>query len=92
METQDNFEMNLEDPRFSNVLDNHQFHIDPTNPHFKKTKSMNQLLIKKRDKNDVIINTIQEPSRNEKVELSNLVSSVKRKSELAKGQGKRQKL
>jgi hypothetical protein len=95
LETQDEFKLDLNDPRFSALMDDHQFHIDPTNPQFKKTKTMEEILALKRSKNDQVL--MSEPTaagKNEKAELSNLVASVKRKSQLAKqsGHGKRQKV
>ncbi|KAI8929940.1 hypothetical protein BC831DRAFT_441650 [Entophlyctis helioformis] len=47
-ETQDDFSLDVADPRFSAVLESHQFAIDPTNPQFKKTKGMDALLEKRR--------------------------------------------
>lgn len=41
---EDKFEMDVQDPRFRAVLDDHRFAIDPANPHFKKTKNMKRLL------------------------------------------------
>lgn len=40
-----NFEIDVKDERFSKKLvDDHRFAIDPSNPHFKKTKAMGKLL------------------------------------------------
>ncbi|KAI9728195.1 MAG: pre-rRNA-processing protein esf1 [Chrysothrix sp. TS-e1954] len=56
---QDNFELNVDDPRFKGVFDNHEFAIDPSNPRFSGTEGMKQLLEagrrkrKKRDDGDV---------------------------------------
>ncbi|PVF93492.1 hypothetical protein CPB86DRAFT_790053 [Serendipita vermifera] len=47
----DNFEINLEDPRFKSVLEDHQFAIDPAHPSFKKTKNMKRLLEKSHSRN-----------------------------------------
>jgi hypothetical protein len=94
LETQDEFKLDLQDPRFSALIDDHQFHIDPTNPHFKKTKTMEEILALKRSKNDQVLISTPKATRNEKAELSNLVAAVKRKSQLAKqsGHGKRPKV
>lgn len=43
----DTFEVNLADPRFSALYDSHHFSVDPTDPHFKKTKGMDALLNEK---------------------------------------------
>ncbi|CAD6222560.1 GSCOCG00001027001-RA-CDS [Cotesia congregata] len=37
-EFEDKFEINVEDPRFTAVYDSPDFHIDPTDPHFRNTK------------------------------------------------------
>ncbi|KAJ3099309.1 Ubiquitin fusion degradation protein 4 [Phlyctochytrium planicorne] len=46
--TQDDFELDIKDPRFSQALTSYQYAIDPTNPNFKKTKAMEKLLAEKR--------------------------------------------
>ncbi|RCH99420.1 pre-rRNA-processing protein esf1 [Rhizopus azygosporus] len=43
-ETEDDFELDINDPRFSAIQESHHFAIDPTNPQFKKTKNMQKLL------------------------------------------------
>ena len=43
-DTQDDFQMDTQDPRFADILASHHFAIDPTNPQFKKTKNMDKLL------------------------------------------------
>ncbi|KAL4874114.1 hypothetical protein BDV12DRAFT_181959 [Aspergillus spectabilis] len=43
-EVTDNFEMDVSDPRFSRLFQNHEFAIDPTNPRFKATSGMKALL------------------------------------------------
>ncbi|KAG5518732.1 hypothetical protein PMAC_002701 [Pneumocystis sp. 'macacae'] len=45
---QDDFEMDVNDPRFASIYSSHHFAIDPANPHFKKTKSMTKLLEERR--------------------------------------------
>ncbi|KAJ1983093.1 pre-rRNA-processing protein esf1 [Dimargaris verticillata] len=47
-ELQDDFHIDVSDPRFAAVHDSHQFAIDPTNPQFKKTKAMESLLQERR--------------------------------------------
>ncbi|CAD1810694.1 nucleolar domain family protein [Candida parapsilosis] len=41
---QDNFEANLNDPRFDEVFESHDFAIDPTSSEFKKTETMKKIL------------------------------------------------
>lgn len=40
----DDFQMNVNDPRFSRLFESHEFAIDPTNPKFKATSGMKALL------------------------------------------------
>ncbi|KAG2414281.1 hypothetical protein HFD88_003472 [Aspergillus terreus] len=44
VEVQDNFQMDVSDPRFSRLFESHEFAIDPTNPRFKATSGMKALL------------------------------------------------
>lgn len=41
---QDNFVANLNDPRFKEIFENHDYAIDPTNSEFKKTETMKKIL------------------------------------------------
>ncbi|TPX38335.1 hypothetical protein SmJEL517_g00324 [Synchytrium microbalum] len=81
---QDDFELNLEDPRFSAVTSSHHFAIDPSNPHFKKTPAMKKLLQSRREEKPVIeepaIKGPESISGGMDVDLKSLVASVKRKS------------
>ncbi|KAH7950170.1 hypothetical protein HPB49_020487 [Dermacentor silvarum] len=43
----DDFQVDLADPRFSALYDSHHYNVDPTDPHFKKTKGMEALLTEK---------------------------------------------
>ncbi|KAH0547972.1 hypothetical protein GP486_008286, partial [Trichoglossum hirsutum] len=47
---QENFKMDVDDPRFSRLWDSHEFAIDPTNPRFRKTEGMRMLLEESRKK------------------------------------------
>ncbi|PHH71478.1 hypothetical protein CDD80_5244 [Ophiocordyceps camponoti-rufipedis] len=47
---QEGFEMDLGDDRFQAVFDSHEFAIDPSNPKFKATSGMKQLLEEVREK------------------------------------------
>lgn len=47
---QEGFQMNVEDDRFKAVFEDHQFAIDPSNPKFKGTEGMKQLLEEGRKK------------------------------------------
>ncbi|KAI9893186.1 MAG: pre-rRNA-processing protein esf1 [Vezdaea aestivalis] len=43
-DVQEGFQMDTDDPRFSSLFQNHEYAIDPTNPKFKGTEGMKQLL------------------------------------------------
>jgi hypothetical protein len=47
---EDNFKINVEDPRFAKLYESHEFAIDPTNPKFKATTGMKALLDEGRKK------------------------------------------
>ncbi|KAJ1764689.1 pre-rRNA-processing protein esf1 [Coemansia sp. RSA 2526] len=44
IEVEDDFKLNVSDPRFGALFESHNFAIDPNNPNFKKTKAMKDLL------------------------------------------------
>ncbi|KAJ2920232.1 hypothetical protein MD484_g144, partial [Candolleomyces efflorescens] len=100
-ETQQDFVLDVQDERFQVLHEDHQFAIDPSNPHFKKTKGMSALLDERRKRNQNR-NTEQDSSKlahsitsgPSNPSLQKLVESVKRKSAEAQtqGQGKRRKL
>lgn len=88
-EPKDNFEVNVNDDRFSALFTSHHFNIDPTDPNFKKTKGMEKLItekIKRRTDDDE--NEAKRPKLENKkkknAELSLLVKNVKRKTEAFK--------
>ncbi|KAI0756904.1 hypothetical protein C8Q80DRAFT_1092670 [Daedaleopsis nitida] len=100
-ELQEDFSIDVKDDRFKVVLEDHTFAIDPSNPQFKKTKSMAALLEERsrrqhektsKDRGTMMARRndteVQQPS------LQSLVESVKRKSAgLGQpGEGKRRKL
>jgi hypothetical protein len=47
---EDNFEMDVKDPRFTKLFESHEFAVDPTNPRFKGTQGMKALLEEGRKK------------------------------------------
>lgn len=85
--TSDDFQVNVNDDRFSALFSSHHYNIDPTDPHYKKTKGMEKLIeekIKRRIENDS-----NQPKRakveiKKNAELNVLVKSVKRKAEAFK--------
>lgn len=46
-ELEDNFKVNVEDARFKAIFTSHDFNIDPTDSHFKKTKAMEEIINEK---------------------------------------------
>ncbi|CAG8611113.1 13090_t:CDS:2, partial [Funneliformis mosseae] len=102
----DDFEINVNDPRFTALHESHHFAIDPSNPQFKKTKSMGKLL-EERQRRQIELNNQESNTNFEEISndknsnvqikdssLSLLINSVKRKSALAtesNQKGKRRK-
>ncbi|KAH9944303.1 uncharacterized protein BXZ73DRAFT_73853 [Epithele typhae] len=100
-EVQEDFSIDVKDERFKAVLEDHTFAIDPSNPRFKKTKSMAVLLEERsrrqqnKSKNGrQSTQTAHADGGTSRSSLQSLVESVKRKSVTldAPGVGKRRKL
>lgn len=85
------FKVNVEDKRFSAIFTSHHYNIDPTDPHYKKTKGMDTLIqekIKRRETKDDAMPESKKPKLSEQevekrknVELKLLVKNVKRKTQ-----------
>ncbi|XP_053681352.1 ESF1 homolog [Anopheles nili] len=87
----DDFEVNVEDSRFSAIYSKADYNIDPTNPAFKKTKAMDRLIEHKLRKRQLAENDAREGSetipsegqdskmRRKDVSTTLLVKSIKRK-------------
>ena len=86
---QESFEMDVQDPRFAKVFENHEFAIDPSNPKFKGTEGMKKLLEEGRRKRGVEVNEEMGERKGKKrkvseqgqEELSRLVQMVKKKAQ-----------
>ncbi|KAJ7706237.1 hypothetical protein B0H17DRAFT_1192743 [Mycena rosella] len=96
-EMQEDFSIDVNDSRFNVLHEDHAFAIDPSNPHFKKTKGMNALLEERskrqRHKRDGVDVAVKQSGENGGRSLQNLVESVKRKSSTVDTtSGKRRKL
>ncbi|KAL7285374.1 hypothetical protein ACG7TL_000469 [Trametes sanguinea] len=98
---QEDFTINVKDERFQAVLEDHTFAIDPSNPHFKKTKSMAALLEErsrrqqeKASQNREGTSFARGDAGAQQPSLQSLVESVKRKTKALEepGTGKRRKL
>ncbi|CAG4956228.1 unnamed protein product [Colias eurytheme] len=76
------FEMNLNDQRFSAVYNSHLFNIDPTDPNFKKTKNMEKLIQEKlkRRPTETPMTASESKKSKEDIELNLLVKNIKRKT------------
>ncbi|KAF2180061.1 hypothetical protein K469DRAFT_673326 [Zopfia rhizophila CBS 207.26] len=91
---EDNFRMDVKDPRFAKLYESHEFAIDPTNPRFKGTEGMKALLEegrkkRKRDRGDVGTDEVEEKRHKKKSKdneggdvdaLKKLAARVKAKS------------
>ncbi|THH34041.1 hypothetical protein EUX98_g147 [Antrodiella citrinella] len=96
-ETQDDFQINVEDDRFKIMHEDHTFAIDPSNPRFKKTKSMSALLeerSKRHQKGEPREAVTSSTKEGATLDLKSLVANVKRKSSALEqpSAGKRRKL
>nr|CAH7749676.1 unnamed protein product [Callosobruchus chinensis] len=81
----DDFQVNVEDPRFSAIFTSHHYSIDPTDPHYKKTKAMETLInekIKRREDDNQVKSESKKPKTEgtKDAELRALVKSVKTKA------------
>lgn len=84
MLAEDDFKINTADKRFEAIYTSHLYNIDPTNPNFKKTKGMNELIeekLKRRPVDGVLEKQEQGPSAKKikSVETNMLIKSIKRK-------------
>lgn len=80
------FEINLNDQRFSALYTSHLYNIDPTDSNFKKTKNMEKLIqekLKRRPADTPIENKTQPKKLREDAELNLLVKNLKRKTKSA---------
>lgn len=85
---QDDFEMDVEDNRFKAIFENHEFAIDPSNPRFKATKGMKQLLEEGRKRKMYDEQQGEEDVKRQKADrprgdLADLVATVKKKARVA---------
>ena len=79
---QDNFEVDVQDPRFNALFTSHYFNIDPADPHYRKTKGTEALIkekLKRRADNDPADEIRAKQSKTKaNTELQTLVKSVKK--------------
>jgi len=94
---QEDFTIDVKDSRFQVLHEDHAFAINPSNPHFKKTKGMNALLEERakrqHNKRERVPGDAKQPAEEGSRSLQNLVESVKRKSSMSAGNsGKRRRV
>lgn len=85
------FKVNVEDKRFSAIFTSHHYNIEPTDPHYKKTKGMDTLIQEKMKRRGAKDNAVpeskkpkiteQQAEKRKDVELKLLVKNVKRKTQ-----------
>lgn len=82
---EDNFKPDLNDPRFKEVFEDHDFAIDPSRPEFKETPAMKEIL-KERSKRSSKnaqkkkrSHSLMDNQANETSDISNIVSKLKKK-------------
>ena len=84
-EKEDDFKIDFNDQRFSAIFKKADFNVDPSNPNFKKTKSMQAIIEEKQrrllraDENPEIVKPPPE-KKAKSSSLDNLVHAVKSKS------------
>lgn len=86
---EDDFEVNVKDPRFAALYTSHHFNIDPADPHYRKTKGTEALVsekLKRRTDNELVNENdkqFKKPKTDGKLstELQALVKSVKKKAQ-----------
>lgn len=83
---QEGFKMDVDDDRFKAVFESHEFAIDPSNPKFKSTEAMQELLEEGRKKRkgdhggeEPAVKKVKKVKKNDD-DIGGLVASVKRKS------------
>ena len=85
---QDEFEINTRDDRFSALMDDHRFAIDPSHPGFVQTKAMKKLMDERRRKLDASsdeptfagADASKEQKKGESDDIASLVSKLKRRA------------
>ncbi|XP_076282549.1 ESF1 homolog isoform X2 [Lasioglossum baleicum] len=79
---EDNFEVNVQDPRFNALFTSHHYNIDPADPHYRKTKGTEALIkekLKRRADNDPIDESESKHQKTKhNTDLQVLIKTVKR--------------
>lgn len=81
---QDNFEADLNDPRFNEIFEDHSYAIDPTSSEFKKTNTMKKIMDERSKRHRYDGSDSKKNKKHKKLEesgsLNALVSKLRRKS------------
>ncbi|XP_035685402.1 ESF1 homolog [Branchiostoma floridae] len=87
---EDNFEIDVQDPRFEAVYSSHLYNIDPSDPGYKKTKAMDAILTEKQHRRakgkkrkvptEKKVDPAKEQTKSQEASLDMLVKSVKAKT------------
>jgi len=80
----DNFEVNLEDDRFSALFSRPDYNVDPSHPSFKRTRSSKKIIDEKQRR--ILSSEEKKSVREDKVD--SLVKSVKAKTKAKKSKWK----
>ncbi|XP_031835837.1 ESF1 homolog isoform X2 [Nomia melanderi] len=79
---EDNFEVNVQDPRFNALFTSHHYNIDPADPHYRKTKGTEALIkekLKRRADDDPMDESDAKSQKtNRNTDLQVLVRTIKR--------------
>ncbi|QLQ80742.1 hypothetical protein HG537_0E00950 [Torulaspora globosa] len=80
---EDNFKPNLQDSRFKEVFEGHDFAIDPSQPEYRDTKAMKEILAERskrsrKNKSKKRRPSIQANDANEKSDIAGIVAKLKR--------------
>ncbi|SCV06113.1 LANO_0H22386g1_1 [Lachancea nothofagi CBS 11611] len=85
--TEDEFKPDLNDPRFNEVFEDHDFAIDPSQPEFKGTTAMKQILQERNKRSYKSKNkkrSVDDLAKDTGSDLKGLVSKIKRSSNIKK--------
>ncbi|EDO16068.1 hypothetical protein Kpol_1016p8 [Vanderwaltozyma polyspora DSM 70294] len=86
---EDDFKPDLNDPRFKEIFEDHDFAIDPTQSEFKETTAMKEILKERsrrsnKNKSNNKRKHLSSNDNNQKKNISNLVDKIKRKEKKMK--------
>ncbi|ETO10414.1 hypothetical protein RFI_26963 [Reticulomyxa filosa] len=96
VEEMDNFEYDDKDNRFGALYEDPDFALDPTNPNFRRTRTMDTILEKTREKRGENLRLREKAGKPEDQDTDKLIQTLKEKTEplsvLEDGNSKREKI